>query len=143
MNLFKPDHERYAGVRPINIYLLRALFLLMFLFVGYDSWSYILTHAGKWSTPMQSAAWCMFGSYSLLSILGVIRPLKMLPIMLFMIVYKSVWMIVVAWPLWSAGRLAGSPFEGMAQVFMWVPVAILITPWKYVWSEYVLNRKPR
>ena len=26
-SIFKPDYERYEGVRPINIYLLRLLFL--------------------------------------------------------------------------------------------------------------------
>jgi hypothetical protein len=25
-SIFKPDYERYEGVRPINIYLLRLLF---------------------------------------------------------------------------------------------------------------------
>jgi hypothetical protein len=36
---FSPDYERYEGVRPINIYLLRLLFLLVVLFVASDSWS--------------------------------------------------------------------------------------------------------
>lgn len=31
----------------------------------------------------------MFASYSLLSIIGMFHPLKMLPIVLFMIIYKS------------------------------------------------------
>jgi len=138
--VFKPDYERYEGVRPLNVYFLRLLFLLMFLFVGYDSWSSILNHQGPWD-PMRAAALCMFASYSLLSIIGVFHPLKMLPIVLFMILYKSVWLIVVAYPLWSANQLAGSPAEGMAKVFRWVAVAIVFTPWKYVLDKYVLNRK--
>jgi hypothetical protein len=138
--VFKPNYERYEGVRPINVYLLRLLFLLMFLFVGYDSWSAILKHQGPWD-PMKGAALCMFASYSLLSVLGVLYPLKMLPIFLFMIVYKSLWLIVVAYPLWSANQLAGSPAEGMARIFVWVPVAIVMTPWKYVLDKYILNRK--
>jgi len=44
--IFKPDYERYEGVRPINIYLLRLLFLLVVLFVASDSWSAILKHEG-------------------------------------------------------------------------------------------------
>ena len=55
MNVFRRDFERYEGVRPVNIYLLRTLFLLMFLFVGYDSWSSILGHEGPWD-PMRAAA---------------------------------------------------------------------------------------
>jgi hypothetical protein len=138
--VFRSDAGRYEGVRPVHIYLLRTLFVLMFLFVGYDAWSYLLNHEGAWD-PMKAAAWSMFASYSLLSILGVLRPLKMLPLVLFVIVYKSTWLFFVAWPLWKAGTLAGSPAEGMAKVFMWIPLAIVVVPWKYVLDTYVLKRR--
>jgi hypothetical protein len=138
--VFRPNAERYEGVRPIHIYLLRTVFLLIFLFVGYDSWSTLIKHEGVWS-PMRTAALSMFAAYSLLSILGVFRPLKMLPIMLFVIAYKTIWLLFVAYPLWASGQLAGSPAEGMARVFMWVPLAIVAVPWKYVLEQYVLNRK--
>src|SRR5688572_33081966 len=73
------------------------------------------------------------------SILGVFQPLKMLPIMIFVVFYKSVWLLFVAYPLWAAGQLAGSPVEGMAKIFMWVPIAIVAVPWKYALDKYVLN----
>jgi hypothetical protein len=141
-NIFQRDHARYEGVRPIQIYFLRTLFLLMFLFVGYDSWSYVLTHDGPWD-PMRAAAWCMFASYALLSALGVFRPLKMLPIMLFMVVYKTLWLSVVAYPLWAKNQLAGSPAEGMANVFIWVVVPIVGVPWGYVIDQYIVKRGSR
>jgi hypothetical protein len=138
---FQPD-ARYEGVRPFNIHLLRLFFLLMFLFVGFDSWTTLLGHQGPWD-HVRAVAWCMFASYSLLSIIGVFRPLKMLPIFLFMILYKSLWLIVVAYPLWSEGQLAGSPAEGMASIFVWVAIPIVITPWRYVLDTYILNRATR
>jgi len=138
--VFRSDAQRYEGVRPVNVYLLRTVFLLMFLFVGYDSWSYLLGHEGAWD-PMKAAAWSMFAAYSLLAILGVFQPLKMLPLMFFVILYKSVWLLFVAYPLWAAGQLAGSPAEGMARVFVWVPLAIVVVPWKYVLDKYVLRRR--
>jgi hypothetical protein len=142
MKIFRSDAERYEGVRPIHIYLLRSLFLLIFLFVGYDSWSALLKHEGAWD-PMRAAALSMFAAYSLLSILGVFRPLKMLPIMVFVVFYKSIWLLFVAYPLWAAGQLAGSPAEGMTKVFLWVPVAIVMVPWKYVLDKYVLTTTAR
>lgn len=138
MNIFKPD-ERYEGVRPIQFYFLRLLFGLMFLFVGFDAWSGIVKHQGPWN-PVSAAALCMFASYSTLSILGVFRPLKMIPILLFMVVYKSIWLSIVAYPLWAAGKLAGSPAEGMANVFRWVAVVIVFMPWKYVFTRYFRAR---
>jgi len=68
-SVFKPDHERYEGVRPINLYLLRLLFLLVAVFVASDSWSTILTHRGQWD-HVRAAAVCMWAAYSVLAIFG-------------------------------------------------------------------------
>ena len=138
--VFKPDDERYEGVRPFNIYLLRLLFFLVFVFVGYDSWTSILNHEGSWD-HVKAAALCMWATYSLLSILGIFYPLKMLPLVLFEIIYKILWLIIVAYPLWSADRLAGSPAEEMTKAFLWVVLPIVAMPWKYAFDKYVLNRK--
>ncbi len=55
--MFKPDYERYEGVRPINIYLLRLLFLLVVVFVASDSWSAILKHEGQRDHVRAAALW--------------------------------------------------------------------------------------
>ena len=140
--IFTPDHVKYEGVRPINIYLLRVLYFLMFTFVGLDSWTSIINHRGPWD-HVRAVAFCVWAAYSTLSFLGLIHPLKWLPIVIFMIFYKSLWLIVVAYPLWRANALAGSPAEAMTHVFMWVPVPIIAVPWKYVFETYVLRSKTR
>jgi hypothetical protein len=138
--VFRPDYERYEGVRPINIYLLRLLFLLVFLFVGYDSWTSILKHVGPWD-HVRAAALCMWAAYSLLSLIGIFYPLKMIPLVMFEIIYKIIWLIIVAYPLWAANRLAGSPAEEMTYAFLWVVLPIVAMPWKYALDTYILNRK--
>lgn len=138
--VFTPDYERYEGVRPINIYLLRLLFLLVVVFVTTDSWSAILKHQGQWD-HVRAAAVCMWAAYSVLSIFGLINPLKWLPIVLFEIFYKLLWLVVVAYPLWSTNRLAGSPAEKMTHAFVWVILPIVATPWAYVLRTYVWPSK--
>jgi hypothetical protein len=138
--LFTPDDVRYEGVRPINIYLLRLIYFLMFVFVGSDSWISIVTHQGPWD-HVRAVAFCVWASYSTLSVLGLIHPLRMLPIILFMIGYKVLWLVVVAYPLWRADALAGSPAEEMTRVFLWIPLPILAVPWKYVFQNYVMWSK--
>jgi hypothetical protein len=140
--IFQPGYGRYDDVRPINIYLLRLLFLLIFVFVGNDSWTTILRHEGSWD-PVKAAAFCMWAAYSLLSIIGVFYPLKLLILVLFEIIYKIVWLIIVAYPLWWAGKLAGSPAEGMTEAFLWVVLPIVAMPWKYAFNTFVLNRVQR
>lgn len=137
--IFRSNPARHEGVRPINIYGLRTFFLLIFLFVGFDAWSALLGHQGAWD-PLRAAALCMFAGYSLLSGIGVFRPLLMLPVMVFMVVYKSIWLAVVAYPLWSDGALAGSSAEPMANIFVWVVVPILFVPWRHFWYKFVLGR---
>jgi hypothetical protein len=137
--IFGPDYERWEGVPKINIYLLRLLFLLMLVFLGKDSWTHIFTHRGVW-IPMDAMAWCIWASYSVLSILGIIHPLKMLPIVMLEILYKVIWLIMVAYPLWASNQLAGSPAEGMTDVFLLVVLPILAMPWRYFFKKYVLVR---
>src|SRR5215211_4303872 len=75
-HLFRRDYQHHEGVPRINIYLLRMLFTLVFVFVGYGSWNHIINHKGPWETA-DAAAWSMWGAYSVLSVIGIIRPLKM------------------------------------------------------------------
>ena len=137
LNIFKPDYEHYEGVRPINIYLLRILYFLMFAFVGFDSWNTIVTHQGPWDHT-KAVVWCVWAAYTTLSVFGLIRPLKWLPIVIFMVFYKTLWLIVVAYPLWREGILAGSPADEMAHIFIGAPFIALIIPWKYVFINYIL-----
>ncbi len=136
--IFTPNHVKYEGVRPINIYLLRVLYFLMFVGVGLQTWSTIINHEGPWDHT-KAVAFCVWAAYPTLSLFGLIRPLKWLPIVIFMMFYKSLWVIVVAYPLWREGSLAGSPAAEMAHIFFWAPVVgIFVVPWVYVFKNYVM-----
>lgn len=137
-SLFKRNFTRYEGVSNINIYLLRLLFILVVLFVATGTWSHIFNYQGTWNAT-NASAWCMWASYSLISIIGIIRPLKMLPIVLFEIIYKITWLVVVAYPLWRTGELTGSIVEGMANDYLWVLLPVIAMPWKYFIKKYILG----
>jgi hypothetical protein len=47
MAVFQRD-AHHEGVRRISIYLLRLVYVLMFLVLGKDTWTQILTHQGPW-----------------------------------------------------------------------------------------------
>lgn len=138
-NLFRPS-DKHKGVWPIKIYIMKLFFLLMFLFVAKDAWTELITHSGEWD-PEIAVAWCSIAAYTTLSGLGIFHALKMLPIMLFMFLYKGLWLFFVAYPLWTNGQLAGSEAEGWAQTFIIVVVPLLFTPWKYVFRTYVLGKE--
>jgi hypothetical protein len=131
----------YEGVRPFHIVLLRILYFLMFVCVGFDSWASIISHHGPWD-HVRAVAFCVWAAYSTLAFFGMINPLRWLPIVILMIFYKSLWLIVVALPLWLAGALAGSPAAEMARIFIWAPLWILVVPWTFVWRRMVLPERP-
>ena len=54
--LFRRDYQHWEGVLPINIYCLRLLYTLMFVFMGKDAWSYIFTNTRVWE-PKDAMAW--------------------------------------------------------------------------------------
>ena len=139
LTIFQRD-DRYEGVRRINIYLLRLVFILMFFVLGRDTWTHILTHQGTWN-PSDAIAWCVWTAFATLAGLGIFRPLKMLPILLLEIFYKVLWLIIVAYPLWSAGTLAGSPAENTTSAFLWVLLPIIAVPWAYVFGTYLYTPK--
>jgi hypothetical protein len=76
-----------------------------------------------------------------LAALGIFRPLKMLPILLLEIFYKVLWLIIVAYPLWSADTLVGSSAEGTTSAFLWVILPIVAVPWGYVFQNYIYTPK--
>jgi hypothetical protein len=130
----------FEGVRAIRIFLLRLVYTLMFFVLGRTVWTHILTHTGAWD-PADAMEWCVWAAFATLAGLGIIRPLKMLPILLLEIFYKLLWLGLVAYPLWSNGTLAGSSAEGTTWAFLWVALPIVAMPWGYVFSQYVYRPK--
>src|SRR5215213_686110 len=134
--IFTPNYESYEGVRPINIYFLRVLYFLRFVGVGLEIVENAHHSSGPWDHT-KAVAFCVWAAYPTLGLLGLIRPLRWLPIVIFMIFYKTLWVFVVAYLLWRAGTLAGSHAEEMAHVFVWSPVVGIFVPWVYVFKNYL------
>jgi hypothetical protein len=136
---FQPDDERYEGVRPVIVFVLRLGYLLVFVTVGNIASKRLANCPGS-CDPLQAVALSMWAAHSLLSLIGVFKPLAMLPLVLFEIVYKVIWLVVVALPLWSANRLEGSPAEGLTYSFLPVVVPIVLVPWPFVFRKYFQRR---
>lgn len=63
-----------------------------------------------------------------LSILGLFFPRQMQLVLLFQVIYKGTWLLVVALPLWRQGL----PYpSGMASFFL---VWVLVLPWVIDWG---------
>lgn len=132
---FKPSIT-YDGVRPFQVFMLRFFYFLAAAFVATWAWRTLLTHEGPWE-QYRSVMICVWAAYPTLLAIGLIHPLRMLPIMLFTIFYKALWLGIVAYPMYRAGTLTPSALQ-MAKDFLWLPFAIVAVPWGYAVKTYVL-----
>jgi len=73
---------------------------------------------------------------SLLAFLGLRYPLRMLPILLFEVAWKVIWMAAVAIPHLIAGDMDAATRQVLFNC-SFVVVIIAVIPWGYVWRCYV------
>lgn len=135
--LFARDPRVYSGVRRINVYLLRVLYLLIFAVVGRDSWSVLLE--GTVANDMEGVVWSLWAAYGVVAAIGLLRPLAMLPVVFLEILYKVIWLGFFAYPAWASGSLIGSGYEELTGVFIWVLLPIVAVPWGYSFRTYILG----
>ena len=65
----------------------------------------------------------------------------MLPTLLLEISYKLMWLVIVAYPLWSKGKSAGSPAETITSPFLWVILPVFAVPWDFAFATYIYKPK--
>jgi hypothetical protein len=135
-NIIKVDQA--IGVSKFRFYLLRVFYLLITVFLGIETWTEIFNHQGMWQS-LPGVAYSFWGAFTILAILGLLHPLKMLPLLLVQFSYKLIWLIIVAYPIWITNQLPGSSVEGMAALFIKsVIVDLLVIPWPYVFKNFIL-----
>ena len=122
-----------------RLYLLRAYYLLIFLGLALNMWPLLLHHRPDWPL-MNSVVVSMLLAVSLLSALGIRYPLHMLPVLLFELVWKSIWLLAVALPLWRAGAIGSDTMQTVVETAAGVILTPIALPWRYLWENYV--RKP-
>ncbi|HEY4616990.1 MAG TPA: hypothetical protein VIH09_02200 [Flavobacterium sp.] len=128
-------------VSTFRLYLLRALYLLISVGLAFTIWPQIIHHPTPW--PLWHGVGCsLLGAISLLAFVGIRYPLKMLPILFLELIWKSIWLIAVALPLWSAGQVDADNLETAQNCLMGIIVPLVI-PWRYVWINYVKMRGDR
>ena len=114
---------------------MRFLFLLMAGFMGaMFVWPQLLFESADWDV-MRGLAKSMLAALALMSLLGVRYPLQMLPLMLYEIAWKTIWIVLIAGRAWMAGKWTPD-IEGLFYDCIGIIIAYFIVPWRYVWARY-------
>ena len=127
-----------SEISTLRLYLLRACYLLIAVGLAAMIWPGILSH-GDDVPHMNTAVRSLLGAVSLLALIGIRYPLKMLPILFFEIVWKVIWILSFGLPLWRKGMLTGDFAETMFNCLTTVIIVPFI-PWDYVYRNYIKAR---
>jgi hypothetical protein len=136
MQTIRVESARRAGrLAPWQLNLLRVGYLVMGGGLAITKWPLIFDH-GTWGLA-EGTKVCMLVAMSVLALLGLRYPARMLPILLFEVAWKLIWLGVVALPLWSDGRLEGATRTQAGTVLL-VAIIIAVIPWGHVLVRYAL-----
>ena len=79
---------------------------------------------------------CLLTGMSLLAFLGLRYPVAMLPILLFEVTWKVIWIAAVAVPHLVADDLDAATRDVLVNCSL-VVIIVAVIPWRYVWKRYV------
>ncbi|HYG31034.1 MAG TPA: hypothetical protein VD887_12580 [Allosphingosinicella sp.] len=131
---------RSQRVSKFHLYGLRILFFLMALFL-LSAVAPLLPESAP--THMTSVARALLAGLGLLAIVGIRYPLQMLPLMLFELAWKVLWLAFYGLPAWSAGEMDPAYASSLKETGIGVILVIVVVPWRYVFDHYVTKAGDR
>lgn len=128
-------------VSPFRLYVLRAMYLLIVVGLGVVVWPGVIHHDKPWEL-MEGTVACMLAAFSALAILGLRYPLQMLPLLLWELVWKTLWLAIVPLPQWMAGHI-DEAIKPSIFACSFVVLVYIAMPWRYVLARYFMQQGDR
>lgn len=137
-----PDARPGDAALPLwRLYGLRAGYLLLAVGLGVQIWPGIIADHAHWEL-MEGVVQCMLGAMALLALLGLRYPVRMLPLLVFEMVWKALWLGFVAAPRLIEGRMDDGHWSTLSACLL-VVIFPILTPWDRVVSLFVRARGDR
>jgi hypothetical protein len=133
----EPGRPARSGTLALwQLNLLRVGYAFMGVGLALTKWPLLFTHE-SWGLA-EGTKDCLLIAMSVLALIGLRYPRRMLPILLFEVAWKLLWLGVVALPLWLDGNLEGATLV-QADTVLLVVVIIAVIPWRHVVSQFVMT----
>ena len=124
-----------------RLHLMRVGYLVMAVGLAVTKWPLLIDGSRPWPL-MEGVVTCMLVALSVLAFIGLRYPVKMLPVLLFELAWKVIWVAVVALPLWAGDQLDPATEEVFYSCLV-VLIVLAVIPWRYVLAQYVQARGDR
>jgi hypothetical protein len=125
-----------SEVSTLRLYLLRAMYAFMAIGLAIFRLPAIFNPPANLST-MGSVVLSVLAALALLAVLGIRYPVKMLPLLLFELLWKVLWVLAFGLPHWSAGQLAPDAQAVFINNLVGIVLVPLAIPWGYIFKQYV------
>jgi hypothetical protein len=123
-------------VSTLRLNILRAAYLLVAVGLAVMIWPLIIDPPRDLQ-HMRGVVWSVLTAVSLLAIVGIRHPLRMLPLLFFELTWKLVWLVAIGLPLWTGDRFEAATRGTWNDNLFGVALCLLVIPWRYVWETYV------
>ncbi len=132
-----PARARYPSVIPVHrLNLMRVGYALMGIGLALVKWPAVVTNDP--ARPLgQTVVDAMLAALGILALVGLRHPVRMLPVLVFEVFWKSIWLVAVALPAYRAGDLDSAMQQVVLNCSLAV-VVLLVLPWRYAWRQYVV-----
>lgn len=131
------QNSTFPPIATWRVHCIRFNFLLIAVVMGYFAWSNLVFHSADVPVP-QTLARSMLAALSFMSFLGVRYPIQMLPLMIYEVAWKTVWIVLIAFRAWLAGKWTPD-IEALFHDCLGIVFAYFFMPWRYVWARYVVQ----
>jgi hypothetical protein len=128
-----PESHSEDGVSLVRLHVLRATYLLLVVGLGAVIVPEIVSHRLIDRGVIASLLGCIW----LLAFIGLRHPLRMLPLLMFELGWKWIWMIAYGLPQYAAGQYPPTFADDFFSIAFGVILMPLVIPWPYVWRHYV------
>ncbi len=119
---------------PLRLHVMRGGYLVMGVGLVLVKWPLV---PDAHTMPLyEGVTLCLLTAMSLLALVGAFRPVWMLPVLVLEVLWKAVWLSLVALPRALSGDL-GPEFVDVATSCAVVVVIAAAVPWGYVWRRTV------
>jgi hypothetical protein len=125
-----------SEVSTFRLHLLRAMYLIIAVGLGVKIWPAIIWPPSV-VADTRTVVRSLLGAIGLLSLLGVRYPLQMLPLFIFELVWKIIWIVAFALPMWLGPGLDAYAAESLFECGVGVMMVALVLPWRYLCQHYI------
>jgi hypothetical protein len=128
-------------VSLFRLYTLRACYLVMATGLGIYIWPIVIFHTNELATA-QGIRFALLAGLGAMAALGIRYPVQMLPLLLFELAWKAIYLLGFALPLYAIHQVNEVAAEDIRACLM-VVIFIPLIPWRYVWAHYVMRAGDR